>query len=374
MHRILHITPSLTGSASARQMRLLIAGLSRDEWQIDVMTLDGKVSVDLAQVDHHSVLRRRSIDPTAWRQLRDEIKRLRPDLVHIWSRYAECFIRTAALAAKVPQVITSVRHVMLGQSFPWTSIDRRLAKRSQIVANCPIVRDACRKVGVPNDRLMVIPDGVSLVEETGLSPTIRAERRSQWLGAHGHPAETRVIAFVGRLETRQQLKKLLWTTDQLNIVHKEVVLLLIGDGPQRNVLERYARLYHIDKKIHFLGSRDDVPQLVPLAEVLIAPASGAALSSAILEAMAAGVPVVASDIPAHREIIVSSVNGILVDIQHRAALGGAIHRLWDDPQLSASIANRARQMVAEKFPPAAMVAGYEQLYARLLESKPNGRT
>ncbi len=366
MPRILHISPSSTGSASARQMLLLLERLPRDRWQVSAITLDGAFEGRGLSCDHRGLRRRREFDWTCWRLLRDEIKRQQPDIVHIWTRYADRFIRTAALAANTPHIVCSVRHVMRGQSFLFSAIERWLAKRSQTVANCSIVRDACLKVGVPAERLTVIGDGVVSTAATDCSSPARVELRRRWMQQRGYSADARLIVFVGRLENRQQLKKLLWAADQLNIVRSGVVLLLIGDGPRRDVLQRYARLYDVSEWVHFLGNRDDVPQWLQLADILIAPAKGAALSSAILEAMAAGVPVIASDIAAHRAIIEHGTTGVLVDIQHRAALGGAIHRMLDDGQNAAELAARAREMISQRYSPAAMANSYGDLYRRLL--------
>ncbi len=337
---------------------------------MQVIPLDGRTSDDVAANDivDGGIVRRRVLDLAAFNALRCAIRRLRPDIIHVWSRYAERFARPAALSAGSCRVVATVRHVRFGQSPLSSLIDRSLAQRTHTVANCPLLADACLKVGVPPARLTIIADGVAVADENAISAMTWNQARAEWLTAHGQHSDAKLLIFVGRLEPRQQLKNLLWATDQLKLVHDDAVTLIVGDGSQRATIERYARLYRIDHKIYFVGPRDDVPRLLPLAHVLVAPAAGAALSSAILEAMAVGVPVVANDIPAHRQLIQHEQTGILTPTVHRAALGGAIHRLLHNPAQAEQLATQARRMVAERFSVATMAEAYGQLYRRLLGS------
>src|SRR5438046_2556173 len=98
----------------------------------------------------------------------------------------------------------------------------------------------------------------------------------------------------------------------------ELHVLLFGEGPQHWRLERYARQCQVDDRIHFLGERVDVRRWLPQCDLLWQANKTAGTGSAILEAMAAGIPVVASDIPAHRELVVAGQTGFLVPVGARA--------------------------------------------------------
>ena len=118
------------------------------------------------------------------------------------------------------------------------------------------------------------------------------------------------------------MKDLIWAADLLRVLHDNLRLLVIGDGPERSMLERFASLASDLDHIRFLGHRDDVWRIMPHLDVLWNGSGYEGQSNAVMEAMAAGVPVVASDIPANRELVVHGETGFLVPIAGRAAARG----------------------------------------------------
>ena len=114
------------------------------------------------------------------------------------------------------------------------------------------------------------------------------------------------------------MKDAIWAADLLKVIRDDVHLLVIGDGPQRDRLRRYRDQVRIGDKVHFLGERGDVPRLLPHFDVLWSTSGYEGQSNVILEAMAAGVPVVATDIPGTRELVISDTTGYLVPVGDRA--------------------------------------------------------
>jgi glycosyltransferase involved in cell wall biosynthesis len=150
------------------------------------------------------------------------------------------------------------------------------------------------------------------------------------------------------------------------VIRDDVHLLVIGDGPQRDRLRRFRDLCRIGDKVHFLGERGDVPRLLPHFDVLWSTSGYEGQSNAILEAMAAGVPVVATDIPGTRELIVSGVTGYLVPVGDRAGFARCTERLLNDAALAGQLSAAAQQRAQSKFSVENMVARHAELYRALL--------
>ena len=117
----------------------------------------------------------------------------------------------------------------------------------------------------------------------------------------GLPDDARLIGTAGPLVGAERVKDLIWTADLLKCVRDDVHLLVLGDGPQRWRLERYRRQVEITDRVHLLGRRADEPAILASLDCFWLGA-GERLSTALLEAMAAGVPVVIADTPVHRAL------------------------------------------------------------------------
>jgi glycosyltransferase involved in cell wall biosynthesis len=152
----------------------------------------------------------------------------------------------------------------------------------------------------------------------------------------------------------------------LKVIRDDVHLLVIGDGPHRQRLEKFRDQCQIADKVHFLGHRSDVPRLMPHFDQLWSTSSYEGQSNAIMEAMAAGVPVVATDIAGTRDLVVPEQTGYLVPVGDRAAIAKQANRLLDDRQLAARLGQAARQRMQEEFSVGQMVDRHVRLYRELL--------
>ena len=221
------------------------------------------------------------------------------------------------------------------------------------------MRDFYVARGLPAEKFAVIPNGVLPAEP---SPITRVEL----LAELSLPANTRLIGTVSRLWPQKRVKDLIWATDQLRILCKEAHLLIIGDGPQRTALERVRRLYEVEAGVHFLGERTDVSRFLPHCDVFWLASAYEGQSNALMEAVAAGVPVVASDIPANRELVTNGENGILVPMNVRSEFARRTYLLLEDPALAARLAAAGQQRMLAEFSVQRMVERYVKLYNELL--------
>ena len=364
MIRVLQIIPSLDRCGAEKQLTLLAAGLPRDRFDVHVcaLTRGGPLEQPLQQAGIPVTIIGKSwkIDPLAYRRLRRLIVRLQPDIVHTWIFAANAYGRWAAFRA-------GVRHVLAGERCvdPWKrwhelALDRHLARQTQrIVTNSNGVREFYVRHGLPAEKFVVIPNGIGpFVPPNGSRDELLAELQL--------PRDARLIACINRLWPQKRLKDMIWAADLLKSLRDDTHLLIIGDGPQRWRLERFRDQVEIADQVHLLGERDDVPRFLPHLDCLWLGSEYEGQSNAIMEAMAAGVPVVATDIPGNRDLVVPETTGYLVPVGDRAGFARWTQRLLGDRDLASRLGHAARQRMLTEFSVEQMVRRHMQLYEQIL--------
>ena len=149
----------------------------------------------------------------------------------------------------------------------------------------------------------------------------------------------------------------------------DAVALLIGEGQARAELEQRVAELGLGQAVRLLGSRDDARALLGLVDLVVHPSQQEGFSNAILEAMAAGKPVVATDVGGNPEAVVDGVTGLLVPPGDPGGLATAIIRLLGDPASREAFGKAGRARAAELFTLDGMIRKYEGLYERLIKSK-----
>jgi glycosyltransferase involved in cell wall biosynthesis len=363
--RILFIIPTLVRGGAEKQLSLLATGLDHHEFDVHVcaLTAGGPWATELAdkEIPLTVIGKRGKIDPIAYLRLRQLIKRLRPEIVHTWLFAANSYGRAAAISAGVPTIIASERCADRWKRWHELAMDRRLARRTHaIVANSQGVVDFYRERGIPTHKFRVIPNGISPARPSALT-------RSQVLDEFRIPETGKIVGSMSRLWPQKCIRDVIWATDHLKVFRDDVYLLLLGDGPLRASLERYADQIEIRDKVRFLGIRDDVPELLPHMDVVVSASAYEGLSNSLMEALAAGVPVVATDIPGHRELVRNGETGFLARPGSVADLANLINQLLKDPDLAQRMGNAGKALMATDFSVEKMVTRHEDLYRDDLE-------
>jgi glycosyltransferase involved in cell wall biosynthesis len=363
--RLLLIIPTLDRCGAEKQLTLLATGLPRDRFDVHVcaLTRGGPLAEPLCAggVPVTVIGKTWKIDPRAYWRLRRHIRDVAPDLVHTWIFAANAYGRVAAFSVGVPHVVAGERCVDPWKRWHELAIDRYLARRTaRIVTNSTGVRDFYVAQGLPGDKFVIIPNGIAPF------PVEPVAARQELLAELGLPAGARLIGAVNRLWPQKRIKDLIWAADLLKVIRDDVHLLIIGDGPQRWRLERYRGQCLIADRVHFLGERHDVPRLLPHCDCLWLASSYEGQSNAIMEAMAAGVPVVATDIPGNRDLVVPERTGYLVPVGDRAGFARWTNLLLNDPALARRTGAAGRERIVTEFSVERMVARYAELYEELI--------
>lgn len=362
-HRILHLVPTLETAGGQRQLAAAAAGAARAGHAVCVAALDrlGELERDLvgAGVAVELIARYGRFDLPAFSRLSRLVRRYHPDVLHSWRAAAHDWACAAALRCRLRRVVLTQhrpegpgRLTFLRWAAQWGGLSLKL------VVNAKADAQRWRQHGWPDSMVEVIPAGVSAPAPLPLTPAQVRDRL-------GLPASARLIAALGGLRRTKGLKDAIWATDLLQVAGHDVHLLIFGEGPHYERLRTFAGQANVAHRVHFLGRRSDAPQWLPLCELLWAPGSEGGHPMAVLEAMAAGVPVVAADAPHLRELIVHGESGFLVPAGDRAGLARHAHQLLEDGAAARRFGLAGQQRAGLLFPTEAMVARYLNLYAAM---------
>jgi glycosyltransferase involved in cell wall biosynthesis len=370
--KVLQLIPTLDRSGAEKQMVLLAKGLPRDRFWVEVAALTRlgplKGELDEAGIPVTLIGKRHKVDPMALGRLIRFLEEKRFDVVQTWIYAADTYGRVASRRAKVPVVVTSEMAVDLWKGRSELAVDRFLSKwTDRIIGNSNAVVDFYRKVGIPPEKLAMIPSGIADEEPPDVAP---AEVRVGLGLEPGCP----LILFAGRLAEQKGVDTLLSSLDLLQHVRPDLRTLIVGEGPLRGKLEETARAFRLleDRKVSFLGHREDVPRLLAASDVLVLPSLYEGLPNVVLEAMKFRKPVVATAAPGTTEVVADGVTGLLVPLRDPVNLARAIRRVIEEDGLARTLGEAGWARVELEFGVKLMVERFALLYEQLAREKWSG--
>ena len=296
------------------------------------------------------------------------LRRIAPDLLHTHLFHADLAGRPAARLAGVPHVVHTV-HVVELRFRPWRFAWARLAAGlcERIVCVSQAVRDQhARRTGLPASGYEVIPNGIDAARYAR-DEAARSRLRRRW----GVGPDEPLAAFVGRLHEQKGVDTLLAAMDLLTERGEGLPLVIAGDGPQRGLVEASAAVR--SGRARFLGRVDDVPAVLSAADLLAMPSRWEGLPLTAVEAMAAGLPVVAARAPGLTEVVTAEV-GLLVEPDDPSALAAAMLRLARDAELRARLGETGVLRARTLFDVDRNVRAHERLYEALCAEPPHAHT
>jgi glycosyltransferase involved in cell wall biosynthesis len=199
----------------------------------------------------------------------------------------------------------------------------------------------------------------------GAAPPSERPAREAVLRELRLPSDARVIAVAGPLVRTNEFDQAIWCFELVRVLHPTARMVVFGDGPDRSRLERYAELVSEPGCVRFAGYRPNWPALVAGLDVYWQLDAARTTPFALLEAMAAGIPVVASNLPAFSAAVTAGVTGLLVVHRVRADVARATDQLWNDSALARRLAEAGAAAVAERWSLGKSVAVCDAIYRTL---------
>jgi glycosyltransferase involved in cell wall biosynthesis len=296
------------------------------------------------------------------------MRRERIDIVHNYLLRANVAGSIAARLARVPVVLCSKRgcHERRGSELLGAKLSNWLA--DCVTTNANAVRDFVHEnEGCPKEKMEVIPSGV---DTDRFRPGDAAEAKKRLGLDPGRP----VIGCVTRMRVRKGIEELLRAMISVRERHPEAQTVIVGEVELDPDLQQLVAAGGLQPHLWLLGRRDDMPAVYPAFDVFVLPSHDEGMSNAILEAMAAERPVVATDVGGTGEVVRHGENGLLVPPRDPAPLASAIGGLLDAPDRWAAMGKRGREIVEAQFSARAMVRRMEELYATMLHRRKRAST
>lgn len=368
------VVPRLDGGGTAQCVVDLTNGLVDAGLDPVVVCLEriGYVAEKIRRdVEIIGPLKKRGNDPTAPFRLAAILKEQRCDVVHghNWGGLVD-----TVLAAKLTR-LKAVLHTQHGMDYGFTDAPDHLRSRLRTLAKTiacrgisriatvseEVAQMVTREWGMPAARVSVVHNGVRV------PPLDQGhEMRAHWRRELSIGDDEVLIGTVATFRPVKDLHTLLEATACVVKVKPEARLVLFGDGPLRADLTATIERLGLGSVVRLPGWRRDATQLLPAMDVFVLSSVSEGISLALLEAMAAGVPVVATRVGGNVEVLNDPCTGLLVPPRSPADLADAILRLIDDPVQRRQLSAGGRRRVEAAFSLKRMVNEYERLYTSLV--------
>jgi len=386
--RLLKTVTNFASGGTEGQVHNIARFIDRDRFDLRFSCLNKK-GVFLSEVEQWGIpvaeypIRSFFNPSTGWQQLRlaRYMRSEKIQISHSYNFYSNLFAIPAARLAGVPLVLASIRD----RGVYLTPMQKRIQKNvcmmaDRILVNADSIRDWLLEQDFPPQKIVVIKNGIdlSLYENPTGAPDVRAE--------FGIPATAPVVMMLSRLDPQKGIEDLLRAAALIHTNHPEVHFMIVGskiisrngeyiaDSDYPNQLMRLAACCGIADQVTLAGHRRDIPALLAQATIAVLPSHSEGLSNALLESMAAGLPLVATRVGGSPEIVRDGINGLLVPPKDPAALAEALMTILRDPALAQRFSLASLQMSRDKYSMTAMLNSTQTLYCSELQQRQSNRS
>ncbi len=356
MIRVVHLVSTLQIGGLEKVVLDLARHADQERFALHVLCLD-----DLGELAPHfdvpvELLGCARLSKTqAILRVQARLRQLRPDVLHTHNPRPHILGVSAARMAGVPVVV----HTKHGRNDPgrWRTVAlNRIASQftDRVIAVSSDAGAVARQIErIPARKLNVIRNGIDL---------------ARFPSAPSRPGARRAV-HVARLNPIKDQATLLRATRIVADAMPDMRLDIVGDGPSRAELESLTDELSLRDHVRFLGYRSDVSELLSTADLFVLSSRSEGISLTLLEAMATGLPIVATDVGGNREVVVPGETGLLVPSQDPATMAAAMHELLSQPAIAQQMGAAGRRRAEDEFDLRRVVARYEQLYLSLLHRK-----
>jgi glycosyltransferase involved in cell wall biosynthesis len=351
--RILHLVQDLNVGGVERVIQSIVTSLDTSRFEVKVIALaaGGVIADELANAGI-------SIETMSWKncynpinicRLSRAIRNYRPSIIHMHGYFAETMGRLAVFGRRFPATIVHHHSVFHGLTLFNRMLDHFLMRfTSWQIMISEEIQHTFAKAGYPLKKSSVIYNGVD--------GKVFENRRTN------RPPHTAIMVAI--LRPVKGHRFLIEAFSEVGRRFSDAHLIIVGDGPLREALQEQAKSLGCEEKVEFLGMRDDIPALLDRASIAVMSSLREGLSLSIIEAMASGLPVVASRTGGTPEVVEDGVTGMLVSPGNPQELAEALSVLMSDSEKAHAMGLAGRKKYEVKFTKKKMISELEALYER----------
>ena len=367
--KLVHVIPSMNTGGRESVVLHILDHLNRDRFDVRVMCLSNEGSL----YDHfisknvpiYFLRKNAGFTPRVYLKLYRHFTKNDYHIVHSHNPGAFLYGAVAAKLAGTPVIINSEHgygniiswRKKAAESFLMNTVYKTLAVSKELrdtLSSRPFVR---------KDKIQVLYNGIDSEKINSFS------HRDEIRKTFGVYESQLVIGTVGRLATVKDHETLIRCFKLIYEVFSQSKLVIVGEGPEKNKLRSLVTELGLSDKVLFTGERRDVPALLSGMDIFVLSSISEGTSITLLEAMAAGIPVVATSVGGNKEVIENGVTGLLIPPKDPEMMAEAIHTLFSDKMMAQSFSAAGKKMVAEKFSIKNMVRTLENLYEASVKGK-----
>ncbi|MBI4639350.1 MAG: GT4 family glycosyltransferase PelF [Candidatus Tectomicrobia bacterium] len=370
MKKILHVTSTLDMGGVEKLIFELVTHMDSSKFQPMVCAFQGggcfQDKLESAGIPVFVVEKKEGINYSLLFKLAKLFNHLDIDIVHTHNIYPWLYGGIAAMLSGKKTLVHTEHAINSTKSKPLLLARKGLScVTSKIVSDAAWVSESLiRLCKVNSDKIILIPNGIDTLRFESIDPHF-----SRKIFNHNLLWNKKVIGNVSRLAPVKDHETLIRSFALVEERHPEACLAIVGEGPERPELERLAWQMNLNPKVSFLGLRNDIPELLSAMDIFVLSSLSEGFPVALLEAMAAGLPVVATDVGGNREIVVHGETGLLVPPKSGNELAEAISYLLSNEREAAKMGQAGRKRVRQLFSFDKMIERYEAVYTSLWENQ-----
>lgn len=356
--KIWYLIGTLSVGGTERTLVDLVNNIDKRKFTPTIWTISdvGPLADDVVEdIPVNSLNASHKLDPGPLLRLTNHLQKERPAVLQSFLYFDNLLARLVGLSTPVTTVISGVRDVPNSLPLHRDLSDRlTLSLSDHIVSNSESGAEWIVDRGAKPEKVSVVHNGREIEQfETADGESVREELSLN---------SGKIVGTVGRLIERKGHRDLIQSWPQILSSHPDSALLIVGDGPERESLETQARNLCVADSVHFTGVRDDVPRLLSTFDVFVFPSYHEGLPGALLEAMAAGVPIVTTPVDGCSELVANNDHGVHVPAGDPEAIATEVVGLLSNSERAEKLGVAANRRAREHFSVDAMVSGFESLY------------
>ncbi|VAX38257.1 hypothetical protein MNBD_UNCLBAC01-2034 [hydrothermal vent metagenome] len=367
--RVIHLAENLNVGGAEYVMTMIARGLDKKKYYVEVWGIArGGSMVNILQAQG-TVVKILGIfsysNPFNILKLAKFFKDFQPDIIHSHTYFSNTISRLAAKLAGVPTMVVHVHSIYSQYTARHLWVERFLSRWTTKVISCS---DAVRQFVLQKEKInpsltTTIPNGVDVQKFSNIedNSSLRHELNIK--------SDDIVLTTIASLTPQKGHRYFLEALTEIIKINQNVKYFLIGDGPLRKELEEYVEKLGLGKYVQFLGIRHDVPLLLKISNIFILPSLREGLPLVIIEAMASGLPVIATDVGGTSEVVKEGVTGLLVPAKDVQKLIDAVVTLFNNPVDVKVMGEQGRKRAVKYFSQDIMLKQIEKIYQGCLSFK-----